>query len=142
MLYCFIMCRIKIKFSYLIYLILYTGSGFQWYRTYDRAYETSGSSLRFMLRRSSLVECVSVLYGTCLQSVDFFCSSVYMQPCLSKNFKYTFYTIKSSLTLAYQCILHKFHFFKSPKTFRVIITIMFASHKLFTARFKTKMAKG
>jgi len=26
-----------------------------------------GSSLRFMLRRSSLVECVSVLHGTCLQ---------------------------------------------------------------------------
>jgi hypothetical protein len=31
-----------------------------------------GSLLRFMLRRSSLVECVSVLHGTCLQSVDFF----------------------------------------------------------------------
>jgi hypothetical protein len=26
-----------------------------------------GSPLRFMLRRSSLVECVSVLHGTCLQ---------------------------------------------------------------------------
>jgi hypothetical protein len=47
-----------------------------------------GSPLRFMLRRCSLVECVSVL--------------VYVQPCLSKNPKYTFYTrIKSSLTLAY-----------------------------------------
>jgi hypothetical protein len=31
-----------------------------------------GSLLRFMLRRSSLVECVSVLHGTCLQSVDLF----------------------------------------------------------------------
>ena len=35
-----------------------------------------GSPLRFMLRRSSLVECVSVLHGTCLQCVDFFLSSV------------------------------------------------------------------
>jgi hypothetical protein len=33
-----------------------------------------GSPLRFMLRRSSLVECVSVLHGTCLQSVEFFLS--------------------------------------------------------------------
>jgi hypothetical protein len=31
-----------------------------------------GSLLRFMLRRSSLVECVSVLHGTCLQCVEFF----------------------------------------------------------------------
>ena len=53
------------------------------------------------LRRSSLVECVSVLHGTCLQSVDFFFIRQYVQPCLSKNRKYTFYTIKSSLTLAY-----------------------------------------
>ena len=30
---------------------------------YERGYETSGSPLRFMLRRSSLVECVSVLPG-------------------------------------------------------------------------------
>ena len=44
-------------------------SGFQWYRTYERGYETSGSPLRFMLRRSLLVECVSVLHGTCLQSI-------------------------------------------------------------------------
>ena len=29
-----------------------------------------GSPLRFMLRRSSLVECVSVLHGTCLQCVE------------------------------------------------------------------------
>jgi hypothetical protein len=40
------------------------GFGFQCYRTYERGYETSGSPLRFMLRRSSLVECVSVLHGT------------------------------------------------------------------------------
>ena len=60
-----------------------------------------GSPLRFMLRRSSLVECVSVLHGTCLQCVDFFFIHQYVQPCLSKNPKYTFYTIRSSLTLAY-----------------------------------------
>jgi hypothetical protein len=28
------------------------------------------SPLRFMLGRSSLVECISVLHGTCLQSVE------------------------------------------------------------------------
>ena len=28
------------------------------------------SPLRFMLRRSSLVECVSVLHGTCLQCAE------------------------------------------------------------------------
>jgi hypothetical protein len=61
-----------------------------------------GSPLRFMLRRSSLVECVSVLHGTCLQSAEFFFIRQYVQPCLSKNPKYTFYTIKTSLTLAYQ----------------------------------------
>jgi hypothetical protein len=38
-----------------------------------------------MLRRSSLVECVSVLHGTCLQSVEFFFIRHYVQPCLSKN---------------------------------------------------------
>jgi hypothetical protein len=32
-----------------------------------------GSPLRFMLRRSSLVECVSVLHGTCLQCVEKIC---------------------------------------------------------------------
>jgi hypothetical protein len=37
------------------WLLLHTGSGLQWYRTY----ETSGSPLRFMLRRSSLIECVT-----------------------------------------------------------------------------------
>ena len=31
-----------------------------------------GSPLCFMLRRSSLVECVNVLHGTCLQSAEFF----------------------------------------------------------------------
>ena len=82
--------------------LLHTGSGFQWYRTYERGYETSVSPLRFMLRRSSLVECVSVLHGTCLQCVDFFFIHQYVPPCLSKNPKYTFYTIKSSLTLAYK----------------------------------------
>ena len=80
------------------------GSGFQWYRTYERGYETSGSHLRFMLRRSSLVECVSVLHGNWyLQSVKFFFFlPQYVQPCLLKNPKYTFYTIKSSLKLAYK----------------------------------------
>ena len=83
------------------WLLLHTGSRFQWYRTYERGYETSGSPLRFMLRRSSLVECVSVLHGTCSQSVEFFFIRQYVHPCLSKNLKYTIYTIKSSLTLAY-----------------------------------------
>ena len=78
------------------------GSEFQWYQTYERGYETSGSPLRFMLRRSSLVECVSVLTGNrCLQNVEFFILRQYVQPCLLENPKYTFYTIKSSLKLAY-----------------------------------------
>jgi hypothetical protein len=69
---------------------------------YERGYETSGSPLRFMLRRSSLVKCVSVLPGNrCLQNVEFFFLRQYVQPCLLKNPKYTFYTIKSSLKLAY-----------------------------------------
>jgi hypothetical protein len=68
-----------------------------------RGYETSGSHLRFMLRRSSLVECVSVLHGNrCLQSVEIFFLWQYVRPCLLKNPKYTFYTIKSSLKLAYK----------------------------------------
>jgi hypothetical protein len=37
----------------------------------------------------------------CLQSVEFFFIHQYVHPCLLKNPKYTFYTIKSSLTLAY-----------------------------------------
>ena len=77
--------------------------GFQWYLTYERGYETSGSPLRFVLRRSSLIECVGVLHGNqCLQSVKFFFLWQYVQPWLLKNSKYTFYTIKSSLKLAYQ----------------------------------------
>jgi hypothetical protein len=43
------------------WLLLHTGSEFQWYRTYERGYKTSGSPLHFMLRRSSLIECVSVM---------------------------------------------------------------------------------
>ena len=70
---------------------------------YERGYETSGSPLRFMLRRSSLVECVSVLPGNrCLQNVEILFLRQYVQPCLLKNPKYTFYTIKSSLKLAYE----------------------------------------
>ena len=68
---------------------------------YERGYKTSGSPLRFMLRRSSLVECASVLHGTCLESVEFFFIRHYVQPCLSNNPKYTFAVIKSSLPLAY-----------------------------------------
>jgi hypothetical protein len=33
-----------------------------------------GSPLHFMLRRSSLVECVSVLHGTCSQCAEYFLS--------------------------------------------------------------------
>jgi hypothetical protein len=63
----------------------HTGSEFQWYRTYERGYETSGSHLRFMLRRSSLVECVSVLHGNqSLQSVKFFFLRQYVQSCTSQ----------------------------------------------------------
>ena len=51
-----------------------------------------------MLRRSSLVECVTQNMFTKCQ-IFFHCQ--YVQPCLSKNPKYTFYTIKSSLALAY-----------------------------------------
>ena len=70
---------------------------------YEGGYETSGSHLRFMLRRSSLVECVSVLPGNrCLQNVEILFLRQYVQPCLLKNPKYTFYTIKSSLKLAYE----------------------------------------
>ena len=41
--------------------------------------------------------CQCVTRNPCLQSVNFF----FMHPCLSRNPKYTFYTIKSSLTFAY-----------------------------------------
>jgi hypothetical protein len=49
-------------------------SGFQWffYRTYERGYKTSGSPLRFMLRRSSLVECVNVFHGTGVYKASIF----------------------------------------------------------------------
>ena len=41
-----------------------------------------GSPLRFMLRRSSLVECVSVIHGTCLQCAEFiFSISMYSHVC-------------------------------------------------------------
>ena len=56
------------------------------------------SPLRFMLRRSSLVECVSVLHGTCLQCAE-------KKPC-EENPRYTFLTIKSSLC-ARLCKLQK-----------------------------------
>ena len=62
-------------------ILLHTGSGFQWYRTYQRGYETSGSLLRFMLRRSSLVECVTRNVFTKRQ---FFFIHQYVQTCLSK----------------------------------------------------------
>ena len=104
--YTFYTIKSSLKLAYKLakWLLLHTGSGFQWYRTYERGYETSGSHLRFMLRRSSLVECVSVLPGNrCLQNVEFFFLRQYVQPCLLKNPKYTFYTIKSSLKLAYYC---------------------------------------
>jgi hypothetical protein len=60
---------------------------------------------RFMLRRSSLVECVSVLPGNrCLQNVEFFFLRQYFQPCLLKNPKYTFYTIKSSILIFFNLL--------------------------------------
>ena len=37
----------------------------------------------------------------CLKNVEFVFLQQYVQPCLLKNPKYTFYTIKSSLKLAY-----------------------------------------
>ena len=82
-----------------------------------------GSHLRFMLRRSSLVECVSVLHGTCLQCAEYFYIRRYVQPCLSKNRKYTFYTIKSSLTLAYCTKVLKFQFSLQlpPRQFRYVL---------------------
>jgi hypothetical protein len=62
-----------------------------------------------MLRRSSLIECVSVLPGNrCLQNVEIFLLQQYVQPCLLKNPKYTFYTIKSSLKLAYYIYIYYF----------------------------------
>ena len=54
------------------------------------------SPLRFMLRRSSLVERVSVLHGTCLQCAEQKYIHQYVKPC-EENPRYTFLTIKSSL---------------------------------------------
>ena len=39
------------------------------------------SPLRFMLRRSSLVECVSVLHGTCLHCAEKKYIHQYVKPC-------------------------------------------------------------
>ena len=49
---------------------------FQWYQTYERGYETSGSPLRFMLRRSSLVECVVCYTERVYNAQNFFYPSV------------------------------------------------------------------
>jgi hypothetical protein len=71
-------CRFHIKVNKLVICefkrALYGIKCVLWYRTYERGYEISGSPLRFMLRRSSLVECVT--RNRCLQSVDFFSSTV------------------------------------------------------------------
>ena len=80
---------------------------------YDRGYETSGSPLRFMLRRSSLVECVSVLHGTGVYkaSIYFLFVTMFSHVCQ----KYTFYTTKSSITLAYKMqlrVVNRLHFIK------------------------------
>ena len=45
-----------------------------------------GSPFRFMLKRSSLVECVSVLHGNqCLQNVEKKILRQYVQPCLLRK---------------------------------------------------------
>ena len=48
-----------------------------------------------------------MLHGTCLQCTEFFFIHQFEQPCLSKNPKYSFYTIKSSLT-ANARIIHQY----------------------------------
>ena len=65
---------------------LHTGSGFQWYLTYERGYETSGSPLRFMLR-SSLIECQCVTRKLVFTKRRIFFSSIVcsVQPCLLKS---------------------------------------------------------
>jgi hypothetical protein len=63
----------------------------------ERGYETSGSHLRIMLRRSSLVECVSVLHGTCLQSVEKKIVQQVSRSHVCQKSKYTFYTTKNKL---------------------------------------------
>jgi hypothetical protein len=49
-----------------------------------------GSPLHLMLRRSSLVECVSVLHGTCLQCVEIVypsvCAAILVKKILSTHF--------------------------------------------------------
>ena len=85
-----------------------------------------GSPLHFMLRRSSLVECVSVLHGTCLQCVDIFFIHQYVQPCLSKNPKYTFYIIKSPLTLAYK--ISMLHLLSSSKLLLLKVRVSVCHH--------------
>ena len=57
------------------------------------------SPLRFMLRRSSLVECISVLPGTCLQCAEKKYIHQYVKPC-EENPRYTCLTIKLA-SLAY-----------------------------------------
>jgi hypothetical protein len=54
------------------------------------------SPLRFMLRRSSLVERVSVLHGTCLQCAEQKYIHQYVKSC-EENPRYTFLTIKNLL---------------------------------------------
>ena len=61
----------------------HVNSGFQWYWTY----ETSGSPSRFMLRRSSLVECVSVLHGTGVYKASIFFSSTVCSAMFVKKFQ-------------------------------------------------------
>ena len=60
------------------------------------------SPLRFMLRRSSLVECVSVLHGTYLQCAENKYIHQYVKPC-EENHRYTFLTIKSLLRSHITC---------------------------------------
>ena len=55
----------------------------------------------------------------CLQNVEIFFLRQYVQPCLLKNHKYTFYTIKSSLKLAYQRIITKY--FKMKLFYTLIV---------------------
>jgi hypothetical protein len=79
-----------------------------------------------LLRRSSLVECVIVLHGTCLQSVEFFFIRQYVQPCLSKNPKYIFYAIKSSLTLTFYGFNHLVFFqIQTPTVLNIFVSFIF-----------------
>jgi hypothetical protein len=49
---------------------------------------------------------------------NFFLIHQYVQPCLSKNRKYTFYTIKSSLTLAYKLTFQTFIYLSLRRVWR------------------------